>query len=490
VVIRHAEVLDDKGELYIINLRTARATDTYIARGDEAGDWSPRFTYHGYRYAEISGLPEGVKADESTLISRVVHTDVEMAGTFESSNPLLGRIMEMTRWGLRSNLHSIPSDCPQRDERLGWTGDAQIIADTLDLLDSQFEDGLVPNVAPRTVTEGVSMAWADVITVLPWSLYRFFGRKEVLERAYPGIKKWLGYLDAHDEDGLTTVGTFGDWVPVEQTPPENVASAFAVWSPRLAAKIARVLGHDADAQAFEATAKRRASAYHEHFFDKAAGEYKPGTQTANVLPLAFDITPEPLREQVARKLVENVRAHGGRLTTGFIGSPVLLQTLSRFGYHEDAFGIIATDQYPSLGYMLSQNATTVWERWNTDKADPSMNSHNHYAYGALTAWLFERLAGINPTDEKPGFASVRFTPGPVKGLDHAAATYQSIRGPVECGWRREGNELIVDAEVPESVEATLHWPGSGTPQTEGGNVNSDNSTFTWTGGRRRFLGNA
>lgn len=505
LVVRHAEVLDDDGELYIINLRTARATDTYTARGDETGTWSPRFTYHGFRYAELSGLPEDAEVDESTLISRVVHSDVARAGTFESANPLLARIVDMTTWGIRSNLHSVPTDCPQRDERLGWTGDAQIIADTsnwhfemesfwdkwlIDLLDSQFEDGGVPNVAPRTVTEGIAMAWADVITVLPWSLHRFYGRREMLERVYPGIRKWLSYLDAHDQDGLTTVTTFGDWVPVAETPRENVASAFAVWSPKLAAKIARVLGREEDANGYEQTAQRRAAAYHEHFFDEKAGEYKPGTQTANVLPLAFGITPEPLQKQVARKLVENVRAHGGKLTSGFIGSPVLLQTLSRFGYHEDAYGIIATEEYPSLGYMLSQNATTVWERWNTDKADPGMNSHNHFAYGCLTAWLFEKLAGINPVDDQPGFAAVRFTPGPVKGLDHASATYQSVQGEVRCGWRREGEELAVEAETPEGVEATLEWPGSDAPRAEGGDVEGDDSTLTWSGGKRRFTGSA
>ena len=505
LTLRHAEILGDDGRPYVGNLRTARATDGYVTAGEDGEAWTPRFTYHGFRYAELGGLPDGFEPPASMLASRVLHTDVEPIGEFECSSALLNRLWETARWGLRSNLHSVFTDCPQRDERLGWTGDVQIVAELacghfdvqgpmrkylLDVIDAQLPDGRVPHVAPHlasVVGSDASMAWADVICVLPWTLWRHYGDRAALEVAWPAARKWLAYLESREEDGQCGVGTFGDWVPVVQTPAPLVAQAWSSWAARLGARIARVLGENDEAARHDAAADRRAARLHADWFDEAAGAYRPGTQTAQVLPLAFGIVPGPHRAAVGRALAARVEADGGKITGGFCGAPHLLPVLSAIGRDDLAAGVLLAEDYPSLGYMLAKGATTVWERWDTDVQPPLMNSRNHFAYGSLTTWLVDGLAGLRPDGARPGWGGAIFRPAIVGGVTHATAARRTRAGTFRVAWHVDGDELTIDAEVPDGAAATCHWPGRDTPRAEGVDRAGKN-VFTWQGGRRTFAG--
>ena len=472
--LRHAEVLTADGEPNVVYLRTARATDRIETAG-EAG-WTPRFTYHGYRYAEISGLPDGLTADDvrRRIVSVVLHGDAASAGDFDCSDPLLNQILAATRWGIRSNLHSIITDCPQRDERLGWTGDVQMIAETapwfldlrrqyrkclLDLIDAQRPDGGLPHVAPQTVVDDVSMGWADVIAALPWAMWRHYGDRGALEIAYPALRRWMDYLDEHEEGGRLNVGSFGDWVPVVGTPEQVVVQAWGSWSARLAGGIARVLGHGDDAARFDAAADRRGAWFHREFFDPAAGCYTPDTQTAQVLPLAFGIVPPEHVAGVRAALAANVRRHGGRLTVGFCGAPHLLHALSDAGHDDLALGVIDTDEKPSLGYMIRAGATTLWERWDSDTAGPDMNSRNHFAFGSMTRWLFEHLAGVTLDRADDGRLTVALRPRPIGDLTHAEVRRELPEGLVRLRWERDGGRFTVTGDAPAGADTRLVMPG-------------------------------
>ena len=483
--LRHAELVDRDGELEMIFLRTARVTDR-LTVGDGETEWTPRFVYHGFRYAELLGVPAAWSSPDISgrVRSKIVHTAVPPAGDFESSDPLLNQIWGAVRWGIRSNLHSTMTDCPQRDERLGWTGDAQIIAETapwffdmrgmyhkylLDILDAQREDGGVPNVAPATVTVDVSMAWADAIVAMPWAMWQHYGDRGALELAYPGIVKWLGYLNAHEEDGRCTVPTFGDWVPVVETPRELVAQAWSVWSARLGSKIAQVLGKTDDSSRFAADAERRGAWFHERYFATESNRYQPDTQTAQVLPLAFGITPADKVPAVRAALAENVRANDGRVTVGFCGAPLIGQVLSEAGEHELALNLLKTREKPSLGYMIDHGATTVWERWDSDTSGPEMNSRNHFAYGSMARWLFEGLAGLKVyregSDPSP---RLRLEPRPAGDIKHVSISRELAEGEVRLRWEGDADRFAVTGVVPDGVMAVLNWPLQAAPSSMSG----------------------
>ncbi len=482
--LRHAELLTDDGELNVIYLRTARAADRLTTSGEST--WTPGMTYHGYRFAELDGLPSGWTADDvkQRVVSLVLHSDVKKIGTFSTSNSLLNKINDAVSWGIRSNLHSTITDCPQRDERLGWTGDAQIIADTapwyfdmhgmyrkylLDLIDAQHDDGGVPHVAPQTVVDEVSMAWADVIAVLPWTLWQQYGDREAMEVAYPSVKKWLDYLERHEVDGRCDVETFGDWVPVVETPTKLVAQAWSVQAAQLAQKIATALGHDADAKTYAAAAKRRASYFHDKYFNAADGRYEPNTQTAQVLPLAFGIVPAEQVEAVAKALATNVREHDGRLTVGFCGAPLLCHVLSENGYDDLAYGIVSTDQKPSLGYMIKAGGTTIWERWDSDTSPPDMNSRNHFAFGSMSRWFYEHLAGVTMQRGNDGRLAITLRPRPFGDLEHVEISRDMPEGTLRVRWEREGNAFRVHGDVPADMNVTLELPsGSNGVEVDGG----------------------
>ncbi|MEM9913576.1 MAG: family 78 glycoside hydrolase catalytic domain [Planctomycetota bacterium] len=473
--LRHCEELEPNGDPYFENYRTAAVTDVVIA-GDEPIDWSPSFTYRGYRYAILSGLPAGQKPDADTLRSQVLHNDVPSASRFRCSNELFNEIDHAVRWGLRSNMHSVPTDCPQRDERLGWTGDVQLFARTscwinnlqqfyrkwlLDLTDAQGGDGGVPHVAPfmkQVLPDDSAPVWADIITVLPQVLHEFYDDRSTLEQLYEPMKKWVGWFEDRAVDWLALVGGFGDWVPVEKTPAELVGAAYFAFSSRIVAQVAGVLGHEHEAQRYARNAELAGAAFHKHYFDAEAGHYKPNTQTAQILPLMFDLTPPSLRQSVADHLAELVEARGAKPSTGFVGTAYLLPVLTRFGHHELAYRTLNTREYPSLGYMIDHGATTVWERWDSDKLGPDMNSRNHFCFGAMAQWMYEDLVGIKPDPEATGFRRVLLTPGPVGDLTFAEFTYTTPQGDIDIHWEVADDVLHYDVTLPPNVTAELCLP--------------------------------
>lgn len=477
LTLRHCEELDEQGQPYFENYRTAAVTDVVIA-GDGPIDWSPGFTYRGFRYVVLSGVPETVTPDLGTISSEVLHNDVASASTFRCSNELFNEIDQLVRWGLRSNLHSVPTDCPQRDERLGWTGDVQLFARTscwlgglqefyrkwlYDLFDAQCGDGGVTHVAPflpPVLPRDAAPVWADIITVLPRVLHEFYGDRSMLERAYPPMKRWLAWYEERAVDGLALVGGFGDWVPVEETPAELVGAAFYAYSSQLAAQIAETLGHPHEAERYAAQADAAGAAFHRHFYDADAGCYQPATQTAQLLPLMFDLTPENLRQPVADQLAKLVADRGDKLSTGFVGTAYLLPVLSRFGHHDLAFRVLNTRAFPSLGYMIENGATTVWELWDSDKKGPDMNSRNHFCMGTMAQWMYEDVVGMRPDPARPGFGRVLLSPRPVGDLTFAEFTYQSPQGPIETRWELFDDELVYDLTVPVNMEARLTLPTS------------------------------
>ncbi|MEO0514977.1 MAG: family 78 glycoside hydrolase catalytic domain [Planctomycetota bacterium] len=480
--IRHCEELDANGEPYFENYRTASVTDVVVA-GDEPMDWTPGFTYRGYRYALLSGLPEGMTPDASMLTSQVLHNDVATASRFRTNNELLNEIDHAVRWGLRSNLHSVPTDCPQRDERLGWTGDVQLFARTscwlndlqnfyrkwlLDLMDGQGGDGGVKHVAPfmkQVLPADSAPVWADIITVLPQVLNEFYDDRDMLAIAYEPMKRWVGWFEDRAVDWLAAVGGFGDWVPVEETPAELVGAAYFALSSRIVSEVAALLGHEHEAQRYALNAKKAGAAFHEHYFDADAGHYLPNTQTAQILPLVFDLTPDELRQTVADHLAQLVEERGAKPSTGFVGTAYLLPVLSRFGHHELAYRTLNTREYPSLGYMIDHGATTIWERWNSDKEGPDMNSRNHFCLGAMAQWMYEDLIGIKPDPAVTGFRKVLLTPRPVADLTQAEFSYASPQGEIDLRWEIKDGVLSYEVTLPPNVTAELLLPTSDSDAT-------------------------
>ena len=472
--IRHCEELDEQGEPYYENYRTAAVTDTVVF-GDEPVDFAPAFTYRGYRYAVLVGLPDGFEPTPEMLKSQVLHNDVRSASRFACSNERFNAIDRILRWGLRSNLHSVPTDCPQRDERLGWTGDVQLFARTScwladmhrfyrkwleDLCAAQMDDGGMTHVAPYCTVLPLEAfpVWADVITVLPRVLQEFYGDEQVLRRTYEPMRRWVGWMQDRAKDGLLDVGGFGDWVSLEATPPEFCSAAYYAYSSRLLAEVAERLGDVEQAEQDRQRAREAAEAFHRHYFNAEFGRYEPDTQTAQALPLTLNLTPEPLRQQVADHLAELVRAKGEKPATGFVGTAMLLPTLSRFGHHELAGRVLDTDEFPSLGYMIDQGATTVWERWNSDKEGPDMNSRNHFCLGAMAQWMYEDLAGVAPVEASPGFARVVLSPRPIESVDWLEFDYESAYGSIRTRWEKRGEGLRYVVELPANVTAEVRAP--------------------------------
>ena len=473
IKIQHAEILRPDGLIDSVNYRSARVTDTYICKGTGTEVWQPKFTYRGFRYAQVTGLPEKPTAD--TIVAQVVHTAAPPAGKFTCSNRLVNRIVKNVLWGQRSNMHSVPTDCPQRDERLGWMGDAQAFAPTSiwnmnmalfytkwmrDILDSQHPNGATTGVCPRIVVDGAGRAaWADAVSVVPWRIYEYYGDRHVLEENYEGVKKWVEYIRANLQNDLYEKPTWGDWVPVVTTPELPVSACYGFYSTKLLAQMADALGKQDEAEEYEALAKRQAKAFHAKYYHPETANYVTGTQTSNLLPLAFGMVPPEFQQAVADSVARDVAEHGYHHTTGFLGTPVILPMLAKYGHAEAAWRIASSDEYPSLGYMVKKGATTIWERWNTDQMGPEMNSRNHFAFGAMAQWFFEGLAGIQLDPDVPGFKHFIVRPEVVGDLNWVKADYPSPYGRIACDWRRDDDgSLRLHVVVPANTTATVYLP--------------------------------
>ena len=475
--LRHCEELDAQGQPYYENYRTAAVTDTVVC-GDQPVDFVPRFTYRGYRFVILGGLPEGVEPTVDWLSSQVLHNDVAVASRFACGNDLYNQIDRIVRWGLRSNLHSVPTDCPQRDERLGWTGDVQLFARTScwladlqnfyrkwldDLIGTQMPDGGIMHVAPYCTVLPIEAApvWADIITVLPRVMHQFYGDREALQRAYPAMRRWVSWFESRADDGLALVGGFGDWVSLEVTPPEFCGAAYYAYSCRLLAETAEVLGLADEAREDHRRAQQAAAAFHRHYYRPEAGRYDPDTQTAQAVPLALGLVPAELRQGVADHLAELVRAKGEKPATGFVGTAFLLPVLSAFGHHDLADRVLNTTDYPSVGYMIDQGGTTVWERWNSDKEGPDMNSRNHFCLGTMAQWLYEDLAGLRTLPDAPGLTRLRLAPRPTASVPWLEFDYHTPQGPLTTRWEVRDGRLVYEFELPPDVTAEVVLPRGG-----------------------------
>lgn len=483
IVIYHAETLDKDGNFYPKTLRQAKSVDTYICDGSRQ-TFLPHFTFHGFRYIYVEGLEEVNPADFTAC---TLHTDMRETGSFICSNEMVNQLQSNIQWGQRSNFLDIPTDCPQRDERLGWTGDAQVFCRTAsfnmdttlffrkwlhDLKSEQTAQFGPPHVVPNILAEqDAAAAWSDAATVIPWTIYQVFGDKRVLEDQYESMKGYVDYITAHcSENGLWQTGfQYGDWLALDKeesadrtgaTDKYLVANAYYAYSADIVSKAAQVLGYEEDAKEYAALHQKIAELFDEEYITRT-GRVVSETQTGCVLALYFGLAQEKYRERIAKSLETNIANHKNHLSTGFVGTPYLCHALSENGMHDLAGTIFLKEDYPSWLYAVKKGATTVWERWNSIMPDGSfdesgMNSLNHYAYGSIGDWMYEKLAGINPV--KPGYKEILIKPGFIKGITSVDASFDSVYGVIRSAWSCKEGRITVDVTIPANTTAEVFLP--------------------------------
>lgn len=473
--LRFGEELDPGGKLYRDNYRTAEATDYYICKGESEEVWEPLFTYRGMRYCEVTGYPGGRPADDA-LEFRVFHTDVPTAGVFACSHPLLTQLFTNIMWGQRSNLHSIPTDCPQRDERLGWTGDANVFGRTScwnmdmaafyhkwmrDVMDSESPEGWVTDVAPAMVMAGpAAPGWGDACVVTPWTIWQHYGDTRIIEETFDSMVGWIEYMHAQRDarSGLYERKGYGDWVAVVESPTNTIGAAYYYYSTKLVSQMARAIGRTAEADEYAKRADEIAALFNKQWLNAQTNQYPGQTQTANLLPLHFGIVPPDRRTAVLGNIVSDIKQRGYHLSTGFLGTAYLMTTLAEHDQQEVAYKLATQTTCPSWLYMLLNGATTMWERWDTDKWDPNMNSRNHYAFGAVGRWMMEDVAGINIDPAVPGFKHIIIRPRPAGDLTWATATYASMYGDIKSDWQRTSDRFTLNITIPANTTARVFVP--------------------------------
>jgi len=480
VRVRHGEVLDADGGLYTENLRTARQTDEYVLPGGPAV-LEPRFTQHGFRYAEITGYPGDL--DPADVVALVVHSDIPVAGSFDCSDSWLDQLFRIIDWGQRGNFISVPTDCPQRDERMGWLGDAQIFARTAcynrdvaaffakwldDVADAQLESGAFTDVAPRLTLRGPGApAWGDAGVIVPWTMWKMYGDTGLVRRHFGAMTRWMDFIERANPDYLRSRelgNSYNDWLMpgADDTPHELLATAYWAYDAALMAEMASAIGRTDDAAGYRALRAKIASGFTDTFV-APDGRILSGTQTAYALGLFMDLVPAELRAAAASHLVTAIRAADWHLTTGFVGVGYLLPVLSSCGYSDVAWRLLTQRSFPSWRYMADHGATTIWERWDgwtpgDGFQSPLMNSFNHYALGSVGEWLYRYVLGIDQEDGSAGFARLLLRPHPGGSLSWARGSYRSVRGVIRAGWSVAGNRFTFQVEVPPNVTASVSVP--------------------------------
>jgi alpha-L-rhamnosidase len=512
VRIRHAEVLDKYGEFYTENLRSAKCEIQYTLAGTGEEVYEPRFTFMGFRFIEVTGFPGTLTPDNITGV--VVHSDMQPTGFFECSNPLLNQLQHNIIWGQKGNFVDVPTDCPQRDERLGWTGDAQAFSRTAafnfyvapfftkwlkDVALDQKPGGEVPDVIPDVLNSQnarsaqPSAGWGDVAVIVPWTMYIVYGDKKLLETQYPGMKAWVEYIGKNAGDTYIWKGgsKYGDWLfyhppvnnhsePDGHTDHDFIATAFYAYSTGLLAKAAKELG------------KREDEKYYTELFNKIktvfineyvtpAGRVGTTSQTSYVLALMFDLLPENLMGKAAQYLVDDIKSRSNHLSTGFLGTPFLCHILSATGHTDVAYDLLLQETYPSWIYPVKMGATTIWERWDGQKTDSTfqdagMNSFNHYAYGAIGDWMYRVSAGIEA--RSPGYKEILIQPHITDRLTYSKASYESMYGTISSGWERKDGKIIIKVKIPANTNALILLPSD-----DPARVSEDGVTVT---GNKKF----
>src|SRR5918994_1430295 len=484
VTLRYAEALNPDGTIYTTNLRSARAIDRYVLKGEGEEVYEPRFTFHGFRYVEVTGYPGEPQPEAVT--GRVVHSATPPTGSFECSNSMVNELQENILWGQRGNFLSVPTDCPQRDERLGWMGDAQVFVRTAsfnmdvaaffekwmtDVEDAQSPQGAFPDVAPLLRGSGLidlrwgAPAWGDAGVIVPWTIYRAYDDTRIVERHYDAMARWMEYL--HEANpGLIRKNrmgnNYGDWLSPrgDHTPRHLLATAYWAYGAKLMAEMAEVTGRNEDAKKYGDLNERIKAAFQETYVSPD-GWIEGDTQTCYLLALHMDLLPENLRSAAAEHLVRTIEREDWHLSTGFAGVGYLCPVLTEAGYTDVAYRLLENETYPSWGYTIKNGATTIWERWDgwTEEngfQSPNMNSFNHYSLGSVGEWLYRYVAGIDLGS--PGYGRILIRPRPGGGLTHARGEYDSVRGRISSSWKIEGDRFTLEVLVPPNTTATVHVP--------------------------------
>lgn len=481
LIVEHAEVLDKEGNFYKETLRQAISIDKYICDGTEQV-FRPHFTFHGFRYIRISGF-ENV---EATFTACVLHSDMKKIGTFETSNPKINQLQSNICWGQRGNFLDVPTDCPQRDERLGWTGDAQVFSWTAAYnynvapffskwmkdvaADSSLEKG-VPHVVPDILGSYSSSAWSDVAVIVPWAVYQSYGDIRILEESWKVMHEWVDYITNNtDENGLWMSGfQYGDWLALDKeesadrtgaTDKYLIANAYYLYVTDLVKQTAQLLNKDNEVEKYSKLYNKVLEVFRDEYYTKT-GRIVSETQTGAILSLYFNLAKPKDRERIIKTLVTNIENHKNHLATGFVGTPYINHVLSENGAHELAGTLLMREDYPSWLYAVNMGATTIWERWNSIKPDGSfdesgMNSLNHYAYGSVGDWMYRKIAGINQTTA--GYKTFDIKPNFVKGIDEVSATLETPYGKIESSWVCRNGKIVVNVTVPTNTKAQLYLP--------------------------------
>ena len=479
IVIRHAETLDKDGNFYPETLRSAKSEDTYICNGEEQ-TFLPHFTFHGFRYIKVEGIEE-LKPEMFTAC--VMHSDMEQTGTFSCSNRKVNQLQSNISWGMRDNFLDIPTDCPQRDERLGWMGDAQVFSWTASYLrntalfftkwmrdvsaDSSLEKG-VPHVVPDILGQYSSSAWSDAAVIVPWVVYQTYGDVRILEENWKCMHEWVDYITDHcEENGLWMTGfQYGDWLALDKeesadrtgaTDKYMIANAYYLYVTDLVKQTAKVLGLAEEEERYGKLYEKTLEAFRKEYYTET-GRIVSETQTGCILSLYFDLAREKDRGRILKTLLTNIENHKNHLATGFVGTPYICHALSENGAHDMASTLFMREDYPSWLYAVNMGATTIWERWNSIKPDGTfdesgMNSLNHYAYGSIGDWMYRKIAGINQME--PGYKKILIKPMFVKGIEEAGAELESPYGKIASRYSCKNGKIHIHAEIPANTTAVI-----------------------------------
>lgn len=513
VTLQFAEVLDKEGNFYTTNLRRAEATDIYTLKGSGEETFEPHFTSHGFRFIKVEGYPGALNLDNITGV--VIHSDITPTGSFTTSDPMINQLQSNIRWGQKDNFLDIPTDCPQRDERAGWTGDAQVFSMTAaynfdvagfytkwlkDLAADQHESGLVTNVVPDILigrkgvsAKGGATGWADAAIIIPWTVYQSYGDERILKEQYSSMKGWVDYMIVRSGDDYLWNDPkhwhWGDWLAYNADKPDYngsvtekdlIATAYACYSTTLLSKIASILGKTEDIDKYKEQAKNIKKAFIQEYITPN-GRLVSHTQTAYALAISFDLIPDHLKEKSAQYFAKDIEKFG-HLTTGFLGTPLLCSTLSSIGRADLAFMLLNRKEFPSWLYPVTQGATTIWERWDTQKPDGTiiegMNSFNHYTYGAIGEWMYNYIGGLSIDPKNPGYKHILFSPHSGGGLTNANTEINTVYGVAKSSWKIEGDQFIYDVTVPANTTATVTLPNSREVKKLGSGKYSFSETIT------------
>jgi alpha-L-rhamnosidase len=483
ITLRHAEMLNDDGSIYVANLRRALSVDSYICKGGGLEVWQPRFTFHGFRYLEVTGLPQPPALDDVTGI--VVGSDIPRSGEFACSNPDVNQLQSNIQWGMRGNFLAVPTDCPQRDERMGWMGDAQVFVRTaayngdvaaffskwlIDVDDAQSTDGAFTDVCPSPHGKGHGNygvpGWADAGVICPWTIYVMYGDKRILEEHLPAMKRWVDWCQAHSTDLIRDRDRgpdYGDWLSqAASTPKDLIGTTYFAHSTDLVARASRVVGDSGAADKYAKLFEQIRDAFNQRYVG-ADGHIQGGTQCGYCLALRFNLLPEDLRAKAAQYLEDDLRNHDHHLTTGFLGVSNLLPSLCSENRVDEAYRVFLQDTFPSWLFSVKHGATTIWERWDgwtPEKGfqDPKMNSFNHYSLGSCGEWMFDTVAGIGVDPDQPGFRHIIIRPRPGNGLTEARGSFDSIQGRISTKWIRTNRDFSLHVTIPINTMATIEFP--------------------------------